>query len=128
MSLNAVRTYVALFLVWILLACPVLCRATDEGCCADQEMTTETSDEHQTPAPSDDATSCICGGAIKVPNLRVHGHGPGVLLPATDTLASDSLPSPTSLIEQLARSDMSPEFDHWRGSGRFHALLQNFRC
>ena len=122
------RTAGTFFLVWLLLACPVLCRATEEGCCADHEMTSGTSDEDHAPAPSDDASSCICGGAIKAPNLRVHGHGPGALLPAPDSFISDSPPSPLSFIEQLARSGTPPEPNDWRNSWRVHALLQNFRC
>ncbi len=71
------------FLVGLLLACPVLCRATDDGCCADHEVTSGTPDEHHTPAPSDDAASCICGGAIKATDNRIHGSRSGK--PFTDT-------------------------------------------
>ena len=74
------------------LGLPGLVPGDRRRCCADHEMTSGTSDEDHAPAPSDDAASCICGGAIKVPNLRAHGHGPGVLLPAPDTFLSDSPP------------------------------------
>jgi hypothetical protein len=124
----AVRTLVTFFLVWLLVACPALCRATADGCCADHEVASGTSDEHHAPAPSDEAANCICGGAIKAPSLRVHGHDSGSPFPAPDPLISDSLPSTRSLVEQLARSGTRPGPADWRGSRRVHALLQDFRC
>ena len=123
------RSLFTYFLVGLLLACPALCRATDDGCCAVHEVKSGTPDEHHTPAPSDDAASCICGGAVKATDNRVHGHGPGCLSPAPDTTLSDSLwlhPSPLSL--QLAGGESQPAEAGWQGSRRLHALIQHFRC
>src|SRR5262245_36191906 len=101
--LYVVRTFATLFLVWLILDCPVLCRATDEGCCADGEATAEDSDEPLAPAP-DDAPNCICGGAIKAPSLRVHGHDSESFFPAPDTLNRASLDQTDfSLSKTLAR-------------------------
>jgi hypothetical protein len=116
-------------LVGLLLACPALCRATDDGCCADHEVTSGTPNKHHTPAPSDDAANCICGGAIKATDNRVHGHDPGSLSPAPDTTLSDSLWLHYSqLTLPHVGGGSPPEEDGWRGSRRVHALLQRFRC
>ena len=124
--MRALFTY---FLVGLLLACPGLCRATDDGCCADDELTSETPDEPHTPAPSDDAASCICGGAVNATDLRVHGSGPGSPSPVADTLLSDSLwlLHPPLTLRQ-SRDGSPPDEVGWRGTRRVHALIQHFRC
>ncbi|MGA7498312.1 MAG: hypothetical protein WBX00_16410 [Isosphaeraceae bacterium] len=124
--MRALFTY---FLIGLLLACPVLCRATDGGCCADQKATSEMPDEHRTPAPSDDAASCICGGAVNATDHRIHGSGPGSLSLAADTLLSDSLwLHHSALTLRHSRDGSPPEEAGWQCSRRVHALIQHFRC
>jgi hypothetical protein len=107
----------------------MLCRATDDGCCAGNEATSGTPDEQRTPTPSNDAANCICGGAIKATDNRVQGHGSGSLSPTPDMPLSDSFwlyHSPLTL--QHVRGGLPPEEDRWPGSRRVHALFQHFRC
>jgi hypothetical protein len=123
------RTHFTLILVLLLLACPSLCRATADSCCADREVTSGTPDDDHAPAPSDEAANCICGGAVKAADNRVHGQRPECLSPPPDTTLSDRLwlhHSPLNL--QQARGGSAPEQVGWRGSRRVHALFQHFRC
>jgi hypothetical protein len=117
------------FLVGLLLACPVLCRATGDGCCAGHEPMSGSPEENHSPAPSDDAANCICGGAVKASENRVHGPGLGSLPPTHGTTHSDSpWLDHSPLTTRHARGPSLPEEDGWRGSRRVHALFQHFRC
>src|SRR4051812_45671888 len=108
-------------LVGLILACPILCRATDDGCCADLEVTSGTPDEHHTPAPSNDAKGCICGGAIKAADDRDHGFGPGGLSPAPGTPHLVGLwRHHPSLASPHARGGSPPGEAGWRGPRRVH--------
>jgi hypothetical protein len=124
-----VRALFTHLLVGLLLACPHLCRATDDACCADHELTSRTPDEHHAPAPAGDAASCICGGAIKAAENRIHGPGPEGRWPSPGPFLFDCIPSRHfSLNARLAWSGSPPEEDAWQGSRLIHVLFQHFRC
>jgi hypothetical protein len=123
---RALSTYL---LVGLLLACPVLCRASDDGCCADQEATSGPTDEHRAPPPSDEAASCICGGAVKAADHRTQGPGPYSLSQSPSPFLSDCIwPHPFSLALRHNRGGSPPEEVGWQGPRPIHALFQHFRC
>jgi len=120
-----VKTVFVFLLVGILSACPLLCRAAEGACCADQSE----EDGRRVPdLPSscpDDGVSCITAGAI---------HADQVPLPVPDAVGRPvadlwSL-APLYLLPQAqgnaGRAVLSPAVPG--DAGTLRALLQNFRC
>ncbi|AMV40877.1 hypothetical protein [Planctomyces sp. SH-PL62] len=122
----SVKSFLSLMLAALLLACPQLCRADLVGCCASQCEGTEGSDDRQTPGPvQNDATSCICAGAVRGPDSQLDSEtGPGEWSP---------LSSPAAYILAALWGRPTPAFGATPGSPtggprRAHLMLQNFRC
>ena len=97
-------------LVGLLLACPLLCRATDDGCCADDEVPDRSKGDEHAPGSSDGSTSCICGGAIKAAENRIHAPSAESLSPSDGPLLPDC----------ILPHDFSPTLRHgsWRITAR----------
>ena len=124
--MRALFTYL---LAGLLLACPFVCKATDDGCCAEEEVAGGPAPERNVPVSSDGSTSCICGGAINATDNRIHGSGPDRVSPSDHSFLFDCIPLHlSSLTLQLAEEGAPPEEDGWRGYRRVHALFQHFRC
>jgi hypothetical protein len=123
-----VRPFLIYLLVSLLLACPVLCRANEDGCCAVHEVTSGPFDEHHAPAPSDDAANCICGGAIKAPDSQVRGPDLRTISPTFHTTFLDGLCLHESPLIAGLGSRSSPGDAALLGSHSIHAFIQHFRC
>jgi hypothetical protein len=125
-----VRTVVVVFLIGILLACPLLCKAEGPGCCADSGVATGTHhDDSDEPSRSQsDAVSCICAGAIK--DLNPSGQHLD-LTPTLQPLDSFFLPTDfltcSSLFLHHGRDGDPPGVSE-SGTLRIHAYLNNYRC
>ncbi len=118
------KTAIVFFLVGILSACPLLCRAAETGCCAERG---EEGGPHLPGIPMscpDDGVSCISAGAIPADQ---------VLAPAPDAvgqLAFDlwlhsALLLPPQARGHAVRTLPSPAAP--ADAGTLCALLQNFR-
>jgi hypothetical protein len=125
---NWMRALFTSLLVCVLLACPILCRASEDGCCADHEVTSGPIDEHHAPAPSNDSANCICGGAIKSPDSQVHGPDLGTISPPSHTTFLDDLCLHESPLIRGLGSRSLPWEAARLGPGPIHAFIQHFRC
>lgn len=122
-----VKSFLSLMLTALLLACPLLCRADTVGCCTSQCEAAEGADDGQTPGPvPNEATSCICAGAVRGPNSQLDSEtGMGEWSPVS---------SPTAYILAALWGRPTPALgarplgSPTGGPRRAHLMLQNFRC
>lgn len=124
------RQLVSTLLVGLILFCPLLCRAAEDGCNHEPSETTSTPHDgsHVPPSCPDDGVSCICAGATQTGELRVGDLAPPDLLPALDAwfFAFSSPPHvPPSI--QLALEETPAGLAIYGDSLAVRAFLQNFR-
>ncbi len=115
------RSILVFFLVGILSACPILCRAVESGCCAELNE-----DGRNVPVPCpDDGVSCITAGAVQADQVPLPVPD-AVGQPLPELWALDPLGLPPQAEGQSSSALPSPASPG--DAGTLRALLQNFRC
>jgi hypothetical protein len=124
------RTLVSLFLAGLLLACPLLCRAAESGCCHESLGAAGESqeDSHAPPSCPDDAVSCICAGATQADDCRAAALAPPHSLPFLDGLFFDLHPAfPVSDTRNPIPLEPPARLAAFGDALAVRAFLQNFR-
>ena len=126
---DAVRTFVSLVLIVMLVACPHLCRAESLACCADQcEEGGAPGDDSNAPvAPDNKAVSCICAGALKASSRLSCSHQGTRSCATPDSVSLHATLFPLSPSLELVRYGAPPSRAPTTPY-RLHLLLQTFRC
>lgn len=124
------RSFVSLFLVSLLLACPLLCRAIEPGC--SHELTGGANDldddSHIPPSCPDDGVSCISGGAVQTGELRAVDLPSPMTMLFLDGWFPTSLLTPLISLSQHLTAEGTPTGLAALGDAlSVRAFLQNFR-
>ncbi|RUL87011.1 hypothetical protein [Tautonia sociabilis] len=124
------RSLVAVLLVGLIAACPLVCEAAGSDQSLHQCQPDTTCDEPGAPDPapcSDDGGNCICSGAIQGVGVRVSDHDPTPLpTPTLFALPAPGLRQPLS--PYLARDGAAAGPGRFGDSGTVRALIQVYRC
>jgi hypothetical protein len=123
------RNLVALLLVGLISACPILCEAAEFGQGSHQCQADTSCDhpaENRSPCP-DDGGSCICSGAIQAADVRIPDLDSAFLPDSIGLwLPPHSLRYPLFL--HLTQDGGPTGLAGFGDAGAVRSLLQNFRC
>ena len=125
---DTVRAFLTTFLAVLILACPLLCRATSDECCTDHEAKGSSSDEPHAPAPSSDGASCMCGGALEEAKLRSLNDPDRSISPVDALILLPASIKGILAKYQFAADGAPPSRNPGCGPFRMHALFNNYRC